>query len=976
MIIQGKKYRSLAIVAAALFSLSSPKALAQVAPLAGQPPSEEAELNALADGAVKALQSGDYATAAAKFEELSPKIPSEAPQLEDVLFMLGAAYFNLEQYDKAVENFKKHQEKFPKGKQANDVAFNLAQALHLKKDFAGAVENYAKLTSVREFRDRALFYGSYSLKEAGRLDEAIKNLETLITPDVRDAQGVKAAMLLMAFYGQKNEDEKRKAIFNRLLDKTDLIDDLGNLNAMAVEMGDEHLESGRAREAISVYNLVRSREEVIKFQEDRLAKLEKQLDQSKTWMGGGSFNASSQISRIQNLKESIAEAKRLVTDSKNLPDFAPAVALRIGRAFYDNGGKWESLVAYKDIIERYPEATETEMAMFGTIVNYAELNQPKPSRKMGEEFLKKYPQSATADTVVYLLGATALMTDDLEFTESHFGRSLQERPASSFREEMLFLLANARFGLGKYEEALKGYEEYKKEYPQGTHAEDVEYRSAVGLVFSGKYEESIPALEKYIQLYGKGQYVPDARYRLALCYYAASQYEDVIQRCKDWEKEFKNDIQLGEVLALQGDSEAVKGDTDAAIESHIRSWQIATTDEVINHSLFEAQKGLQKKGDWTRMSAMFQEFVNGRPEHPLVPMAIFWLGKAKAREGKVDEAKKFIADTVKKYIADPKREAVEQLLQQLAQLCAKKKRPVPVVPSPASSPAAPPAPGEPAVAQSTPDPTPAPVPEPAVDPNVEIDALLGDAGTLSLTAQARILYLKSEVAMLRKQKEEHDKLLESIAQNFKPDDLSPMLLALSGDLVLEKGDQAKAEMLFQKLKITYPKSDVIDFAYNGIGQLALAKGENEKALKIFTAAIEEIGATRKLKDVTVGQARSLLALGKLDEAKKVFEQVASIREWRGDATALAVYYLGEIEFQRGKFAEANAFFQRVFVAYQKYLPWVAKAYLKSGECFEKLGKKEDAVRTYQEMLRSEKLAAFPETATVRTRLQSLSGGQP
>ena len=134
MIIQSKKYRFLAFVAAALFSLASPKALAQSGPPAGQQPSEEAALNALADGAVKALQSGDYATAAAKFEELSPKIPPEAPQLEEIFFMLGAAYFNLEQYDKAVENFKKYQEKFPKGNHAQDVAFNLAQALHFNND--------------------------------------------------------------------------------------------------------------------------------------------------------------------------------------------------------------------------------------------------------------------------------------------------------------------------------------------------------------------------------------------------------------------------------------------------------------------------------------------------------------------------------------------------------------------------------------------------------------------------------------------------------------------------------------------------------------------------------------------------------------------------------------------------------------------------------------------------------------------------
>ena len=72
---------------------------------------------------------------------------------------------------------------------------------------------------------------------------------------------------------------------------------------------------------------------------------------------------------------------------------------------------------------------------------------------------------------------------------------------------------------------------------------------------------------------------------------------------------------------------------------------------------------------------------------------------------------------------------------------------------------------------------------------------------------------------------------------------------------------------------------------------------------------------------------------KLDEAKKVFEQVASVREWRGESTAFSVYSLGEIEAKRGHWAEANAYFQRVYVGYQKFLPWVAKAYIRSGERF-------------------------------------------
>ena len=56
-----------------------------------------------------------------------------------------------------------------------------------------------------------------------------------------------------------------------------------------------------------------------------------------------------------------------------------------------------------------------------------------------------------------------------------------------------------------------------------------------------------------------------------------------------------------------------------------------------------------------------------------------------------------------------------------------------------------------------------------------------------------------------------------------------------------------------------------------------------------------------------------------------------MREWRGESTAYSVYSLGEIEAQRQHWAEANAYYQRVYVGYQNFLPWVAKAYIPSGE---------------------------------------------
>src|SRR5207244_4417650 len=105
------------------------------------------------------------------------------------------------------------------------------------------------------------------------------------------------------------------------------------------------------------------------------------------------------------------------------------------------------------------------------------------------------------------------------------------------------------------------------------------------------------------------------------------------------------------------------------------------------------------------------------------------------------------------------------------------------------------------------------------------------------------------------------------------------------------------------------------------------------------------------------------------ESRKLFEQVASIREWRGDATAMAVFSLGEIERRQGRFAEAIAHYRRVFVGYQKYLPWVAQSYLRCAESFEKMGQRKDAIENLREMLRNEKLESRPEAEEARKYLQ-------
>ena len=121
----------------------------------------------------------------------------------------------------------------------------------------------------------------------------------------------------------------------------------------------------------------------------------------------------------------------------------------------------------------------------------------------------------------------------------------------------------------------------------------------------------------------------------------------------------------------------------------------------------------------------------------------------------------------------------------------------------------------------------------------------------------------------------------------------------------------------------------------------------------------------------MGQAKTLLALGKYDEAKKIFEQVAGVREWRGETTAFCMYSIGQIEEKQSHWAEANSYYQRVFVYYQYFMELLSMLFVGSAESLEKLGKPQDAIKTLQEMLRNEKLADFPETGEARQKLAAL-----
>ena len=908
--------------------------------------------------AMAEFQAGNFAKAATDLEALVARV-EVTPQVEPIFYTIGSAYFNAENYPKAIAAFKNYQAKFPKGAHAAGVAFAIAQSNLLSKNFKDAAAQMAALENDPQLREQALIFEAEAFKATGKNDEAIRALEKLVGTEIRTNDTMRGATMLAQLFAQKGDGNKALQTLEAIHQKIALADNIIELNALTIDLGDKFYGKQQFKEALACYRYAYPRDQIIHLQNDRIASMQRRIEQNLAAVRANPADIAQLAPANNQLKQSIANAQKLLAEFEKVPSITPAIYLRLGRCFYELDRKWEAIVVNQEILDRFKEGPEREPALFGLIVALADVNQAQRAQERCQQYLKDFATGPNAATVGYLLGAVALQAGDPKAAEAHFNRILETQPKSTFREQIRYLLGNAKFTAGAYDDAIKEYNKYLSDFPKGASAEDVKYRIALCALFAGKYQEAMNQLQDYIAKHPSGSFLPDAKYRLAVCKYAASLYDEVIADCQAWEKQFPSNPQLGEVLALLGDAYAASDRESAAIPVYIRSYQTATTDEVLNYSLFAASKLLQKQSAWDKVGELFSGFVKDKPDNPTVVSALYWIGKAKAHEGKIDEAKQLSADTIKKYIADPTRDAVEPLITQLAQLCVKKK---PVIAADADS-------------GSETSSTPGSTPPATTDPGAELDGLLASpANEESATAKARILYAKAELARLRKQSVEEEKNIAQIASEFKPEDLSPLLLGAVGDYLLSKGKFDPAAAFYQRLMDEFPKSQMVDFAFYGLGEIAYQKKDFPKALRYFTDGSEKIAAVQKLKDISVGRAKTLLVLGKLDEAQKGFEQVASVREWRGEATAFSVYSLGQIAAKRGQWAEANAYFQRVYVGYQKFLPWVAKAYIASGESFEKLGKTQEATNTYRELLRNEKLANFTEAIEARKRLEALGQG--
>ena len=476
------------------------------------------------------------------------------------------------------------------------------------------------------------------------------------------------------------------------------------------------------------------------------------------------------------------------------------------------------------------------------------------------------------------------------------------------------------------------------------------------------YAEADKQFQAYLSKFPTGEFVQDAEYRTALCsFYADSDsgYQKALELFNSYLKKYPDDTLSGELLAMKADSlMALKHPAEAA-DAYRDSALTSTSRDVVMYSIMAAAKQYQALGKWEAMDSMFRKFLEKYPNDPTAVPVYYYIAQAMIKQGKSQEAKAFLVDKIRDNISDPRKEAVERLLIQMVQLCAKGAK-TPAGPSALT------ASSSKAKSTRAAERTPAPK-----DPAADLDEILATFPDTP-SAKARKLFAQAELKSLLRKPDEGVKYLNQIADSTQAEDLSPLLLGKVGDRLLARGQEASASKMYDKIISNYGKGEYADYGSVGRGNIAMSQGKFEAALKDYTIAADELDMS-KLKDATLGKAKALFALKNYSDAAAIFKMIGGLKEWRGEATAESLYYLGRIAQENKDFPKALTYYQRVALTHQKYPRLVAKAYMDSAQCFKELGKSKEEKNTYAEMLANEKLIAakVPELGEAQKQLDQL-----
>ncbi len=726
---------------------------------------------------------------------------------------------------------------------------------------------------------------------------------------------------------QLSDNDAAMEVVNEEFPRMQDIPQLISFQTLTLQLGNRWLENGEFRKAIICLQCVWPRERLLKHQALRLEELRTRL---------AAVRATDEPYQKILYTRLVNEVQRETENFQKIENFDTALRFRLAVAYLQMKRHREAALIMQGMLKDFPPDKVTEQAAVNVVRCWSALEDWPQTIEAAKEFTLKFPNSPLLPQVC-LMQAEALQSS-LRYEEaaSAFEDIANRFPSSEYAPRATFLKAFSLLQAEKNADAAKAFEDYQTRYPKSDLADSGAYWLGMTYSFDKQFEKCRELMDAYLQKHPKGLHRGSAVFRKAYCSQQLERYGTAIDELHDYLEKFPGEPENSEARVLLGNALMNEGFVPKGIEAFR---EIPATDtKLYEEGVFRTAEALKLLEDYEQYRTLMEEFAKNRPRSPRVAEAISNLGWYYRKQERPAKAREIYWQAIRDLGNNPEIRSVDDLFPSLARLYR----------GPAES--------------------------------AEYLALLGDllaeAGTeKKKTLRVRLLHAQAQ-ALKKSDPKRSQALLIEAAALADVREANPALLVDFGHALVESGQTKQGEEMMRDALRWNPRAIQKDRILAALGEMELRNGKEKAALDWFNRFERENLGTQLFAPTMISKAKLLQKRGRLAEARRTLEEVLKNAGASGENKAEALCLIGDLHMTEENPKLAIPYYQRVYLMHGRWRPWVARAYARSGEAFEKIQDSTAARRTYSEFLSKTELEDFPETKTAQDRLKALGGPLP
>jgi len=640
----------------------------------------------------------------------------------------------------------------------------------------------------------------------------------------------------------------------------------------------------------------------------------------------------------------LKEQTDLLETLGSLPDYGNDIDYRMARLYKDVERYWESVRFFDKVFIADPLGIIGKQAIYEEIVTLLnDLDTLPHAEKRAFAYMQNYTEGVTPRLIAYDLTSYYQKHQNMEaikalkpyldnFSSNTNGLKKDEvEMIAKYDPELYFSQAVADLIRQKFQEAETGFKYVIDTFPNSRQESNCRYWYPMTKLFQQNYEEAFPEFEYYTKTFPNENFTDDCYYQGGVCMFGMEQYSNATVRFTYVIDTYPKSTIFPEASSMRGDLYGAEGKLDEAIADYKNAVAAANRlhkNKQATYATFQMADVYEAEERYDEILVAVESYLDTWKAEADIAKALFWIGKTKIQQGKVDEAVATYVSAIVEYGMDVQQDGVDLMIAELVKVSAIYLD------------------GE----QQT-------------KLHSDLEAALEEASDLTLQLRLRVT-----LAKLDRNEIELGKQL--IAELPNLDNASPPVLATICEASFDMEDYSRAEELLQIFQLQFEDSEYMRSAYKLLGSGRYAAKNYEGALETIEEAQETYGSEYDVAWAQLMKAQILLDQDKFEEAYEANKSILSVPAWRGAPVAQATYQMGQVREKSGMLLEAAGMYQRTYFQFKGHAGgyWAAEAYLGSARCLKAMGRTNDYRNTYRAMLFDRYVSALPQAEVARKAL--------